>query len=72
MKVRKRKDSTNAVRMNEEDGGIGEKDRLENENIVNSTCRVHTAEKGTLAGSNHEDCETRLHQAGCKEGATGE
>jgi hypothetical protein len=68
MKGRKRKDSTNAIKMNGEDGGSGGKDRLENEDkIVISTCRVHTAEEGTLAGSNSEDCETRLHQAGCKE-----
>jgi hypothetical protein len=47
MKGRKRKDSTNAIRMNGEDGGNEGKDRLENENIrVNSTCRVCTAEKG--------------------------
>jgi hypothetical protein len=68
MNGRERKDSTNAIRMNGEDGGNGGKDRLENEDkIVYSTCRVRTAEKGTLVGSNVEDCEIRLHHAGCKE-----
>jgi hypothetical protein len=57
MTGRKRKGSTNAIRMNGEDGGIGGEDRLENKNIkVNSTCRVRTAEKGTLAESSYEDC----------------
>jgi hypothetical protein len=38
MKRRKRKDSTNAIRMKGEDGGDGGKDRLENENMrVNAT-----------------------------------
>jgi hypothetical protein len=68
LKERKGKDSTNITRMNGEDGGNGGKDRLENENMrVNSTCRFRTVEKGTLDGSNSEDCETRRHQAGCKE-----
>jgi hypothetical protein len=68
MTGRKRKDSTNAIRMNGEDGGNGGKDRLENEDkIVYSTCRVRTAEEEILAGSNSEDCESRLHQARCKE-----
>jgi hypothetical protein len=68
MTGRKRKDSTNAIRMNGEGGGDGAKDRLENKNMrVYSTCRVRTAEEGTLAESNSEDRWTRLHQAGCKE-----
>jgi hypothetical protein len=68
MKGRKTKDSTNAIRMNGEDGENGWKDRLENENMrVNATCRVRTAEKGILAGSNPEDGHTKLRQAGCKE-----
>jgi hypothetical protein len=57
MKRRKRNDRTNVIRMDGEDGENGGKDRLENKNIkVNSTCRVRTAEKGTLAESRHEDC----------------
>jgi hypothetical protein len=51
MKGRKRKNRTNVIRMNGEDGGNREKDRLGNENMrVNATCRVRTAEKGILAG----------------------
>jgi hypothetical protein len=62
MKRRKRKDRTKAIRTNEEDGGYGGKNRLENEDkIVYSTCRVRTVEEKTLAGSNSEDCEIRLH-----------
>jgi hypothetical protein len=68
MKGRKRKESTNAIRMKGEDGGDGGKDRLENENMrVNTTCRVRTAEEGILPGSNPEDGQTKLHQAGCNE-----
>jgi hypothetical protein len=68
MKGRKRKDSTSVIRAIGEDGGNGGNDRLENENIREySTCRVRIAEKGILAGSNSEDCKTRLHQARCKE-----
>jgi hypothetical protein len=54
-----RKDSTIRIRMNGENGGNEGKDGLENENMrVNSTCRVCTAAKGTLAGSNSEDGQT--------------
>jgi hypothetical protein len=68
MKRRKSKDRTNAIRIKGEDGGNEGKDGLENENMrVYSTCRVRTAGEGTLAGSSSEDCETRLHQAGCTE-----
>jgi hypothetical protein len=34
---------------------------------VNSTCRLRTAEKGTLAGSNLEDYKSKLPYTGCKE-----
>jgi hypothetical protein len=68
MKGRKRKDSTNAIRMNGEDRESGGKNSPENENMrVNSTCRVRTAEEATLAGSNPEDFRTKRHQAGSKE-----
>jgi hypothetical protein len=68
MKGRKRKDGTNAIIMNGEVRGDGGKNRLENENMrVNSTCRVRTAEKGTLATTDPEDGQTKLHQAGCNE-----
>jgi hypothetical protein len=68
MKERKGKERTNAIKMDGENGGNGGKDRLENKNMkVNSTCRVRTAEKKTLAGSNVEDFWTKRHQDGCKE-----